>query len=200
MKTKVESFQQSYCMRNSWRQKWKAFSRVTVWEIHEDKSGKLSAELLYEKFIISEAFWQTTGTADIQYRLWPTVRCSYVHQCITSLSSDTPFLLRDIFFWRAAARTALPLSCISGPPGGDAGREREFPPPSFFGVPVPPAWVGPSRRGNWTFLVSNRSSVTHSSNRLLTENWQWPAMETNVRQIIQFRGISFLHNLNYVST
>jgi len=164
------------------------------------KSEKLPAELMFEKFIILEACWQGTGIVDIQFRMRSRVRCGYVHRCITSLSSDTPFLLRDIFFWRAAARTALPLSCISGPLGGDAGREREFPPPSFLGVPVPAAWAGPSRRGNWTFLVSNRSSVTHSSNRLLTENWQWPVMKSHVRKMIQFHGISFLHNLNYIST
>jgi hypothetical protein len=64
---------------------------------------------------------------------------------------------------------------------------------------VPPAGVGPSRRGNWTFLVSNRSSVTHSSNRLLTANWQWPVMKTNAWKFLQLYGTSFLHNLNYVS-
>lgn len=45
------------------------------------------------------------------------------------------------------------------------------PPPDpicvFFGVVVPPVGT-PSRLGNWTFLVSNHDSTTHSSKRLLT--------------------------------
>lgn len=40
--------------------------------------------------------------------------------------------------------------------------------PVFLGVLTPvPGW--PSLRGYWTLRVSKRSTLTHSSNRLLTE-------------------------------
>lgn len=85
--------------------------------------------------------------------------------------SDGAFLFRLIFFWRAAASTALPLTWTSGMWWwiGLVGRDVEM---SRFGVDTPVVFwpvVKPSFRGNWTFLVSRSSSGTHSSNRLLTK-------------------------------
>lgn len=82
------------------------------------------------------------------------------------------FRFRLIFFWSAAARTALPLTWTSGVCEwtGLVGREVEI---NRFGVetPVVVFWpvVNPSLRGNWTFRVSKSSSRTHSSSLLLTK-------------------------------
>lgn len=74
------------------------------------------------------------------------------------------FLFLDIFFWSAAARTAFPLTSSCG----DEGRELGTVPAFLLGVEPPPR--PPSRRGYWTFRVSSRLSVTHSSSLLLSEN------------------------------
>nr|CAD7587873.1 unnamed protein product [Timema genevievae] len=89
---------------------------------------------------------------------------------LTSFSKEGPFLLRDIFFCKAAASTALPFT--SSPPTGEPGRDGPLVPlppiPIFLGVLIPVPCDDPSRRGNCTLRVSKRSSVTHSSSRLLT--------------------------------
>lgn len=108
------------------------------------------------------------------------------------------FFFLDIFLFRAAARTALPLTSSELPPTGDDGREHEagvaawgvvapgtepatgtgtagaaalVPAPNFLmGVLTPvPALLGPSFLGYWILRVSRRDSVTHSSNLLLSE-------------------------------
>lgn len=85
------------------------------------------------------------------------------------------FRFRLIFFCRAAARTAQPLT-NSLFDTGLAGRDVVgtecivLYAVCFFGVvaPVFCPVVVPSLRGNCTFRVSKYSSPTHSSNRLLT--------------------------------
>lgn len=84
--------------------------------------------------------------------------------------NDGAFRFRLIFFWRAAASTALPFTWTSSVWWwtGLVGRDVEI---SLFGVETPVVFcpvVSPSLRGNWTFLVSRSSSRTHSSSRLLT--------------------------------
>lgn len=117
--------------------------------------------------------------------------------------SIVPFLLRTIFFCKAAA-SAAPPPLVRGSLTGEVGLEDApilFVPTIaamktlksqsskilkryttfnrlhwlsslvFFGVltPVPGC---PSLRGYWTFRVSRRSTVTHSSSRLLTKYCQ----------------------------
>lgn len=94
---------------------------------------------------------------------------------LKSLSMKSqPFLFLFIFFCNAAARTAFPFRS-SGVDIGLDGLEippGPTPPPpicNFFGVDMPVPPPPPSLRGKWTLRVSNDSSVTHSSNLLLTE-------------------------------
>lgn len=81
------------------------------------------------------------------------------------------FLFRLIFFCKAAASTAFPLTISPTAGCGDVGRETlPATESNFLGVVTPvlaPVCV-PSRLGNCTFRVSRSSSVTHSSRRLLT--------------------------------
>lgn len=94
-------------------------------------------------------------------------------------STECIFRFRLSLFCIAAAITVFPLtSSPSVLSFGLVGRElmwlcgafNEFEWINFFGVVTPVLWpvADPSLRGNWTFLVSRHSSVTHSSSRLLT--------------------------------
>lgn len=96
---------------------------------------------------------------------------------LTSFSMLLFFFRLCIFFCKAAAKTALPLTKLCSEVRGEGGRltvvECAFSETGnagicFFGV-VTPETPLVSRPGYWTFLVSSLSSVTHSSNRLLTE-------------------------------
>lgn len=93
--------------------------------------------------------------------------------CESSLSIESPLRLRLICFCNAASNNALPFTM--SPKTGLDGRETDCWPPvppvpiTFLGVETP-VLLGQSRRGKWTFLVSSKSSVTHSSSLLLTEN------------------------------
>lgn len=109
--------------------------------------------------------------------------------CESSLSKEGTFRFLFIRFCNAAANTALPLTSSAFATGLEGlknisnifvhlnGRiiwnylDKEPPPLtiSFLGVETPVLLV-PSLRGKCTFRVSRDSSVTHSSNLLLTES------------------------------